>query len=67
MGELKPCPCCGCANVDLTWIDNDHPFALVSCDGCGLCMEKGGGHWQRGYLEEEAVKAWNARPRFRQA
>lgn len=60
-GELKPCPCCSSKDVGLSWIDNDHPFALVSCDGCGLCMERGGGHWQRAYLEADAITAWNTR------
>lgn len=60
--ELEPCPCCQSASVYLSWVDNDHPFAMVSCDGCGLCMEKGGGHWQRQYLEDEAATAWNTRP-----
>lgn len=59
---LKPCPCCASTKVELNWYDSDHPSATISCDDCGLNMDKGGGHWQRAYLEAEAIAAWNRRP-----
>ena len=58
--KLLPCPFCG-GMPERDWIDNDRPFAIVSCATCPALVEVHGGHWQRAYLEEEAVTAWNTR------
>jgi Lar family restriction alleviation protein len=50
--ELKPCPFCGCKNINL--IDYHGGIVFVQCDDCCATFP----HFD---TKEEAINAWNRR------
>ena len=63
--NLLDCPFCGCDNIELSHIGNDHTKSRkinVKCKGCRASRTDAALRHNFDWLEGVAVTAWNRRP-----